>query len=151
MQEALEVALQLIVAMKHTNNGVPKIVNEFTLPLTGRKYVKLLVTELGVFDFQEDGINLIEIAKGITLDDLISLKKNFFMLKDYDDFLDNEQYQESLQTLKSEVRNHIKIQKQLKLFMEMQKSKFDEVAKNSKINEIEIMEQIKSYEKETRT
>ena len=73
------------------------------------------------------------------------------MLKDYDDFLDNEQYQESLQTLKSEVRNHIKIQKQLKLFMEMQKSKFDEAAKNSKINEIEIMEQIKSYEKETRT
>ena len=82
---------------------------------------------------------------------LISLKRNFFSLKDYDDFLDNEQYQESLQTLKSEVRNHIKIQKQLKLFMEMQKSKFDEVAKNSKINEIEIMEQIKSYEKETRT
>jgi len=70
MQEALEVALQLIVAMKHTNNGVPKIVNEFTLPLTGRKYVKLLVTELGVFDFQEDGINLIEIAKGVTLDEI---------------------------------------------------------------------------------
>ena len=70
------------------------------------------------------------------------------MLKDYDDFLDNEQYQESLQTLESEVRNHIKIQQQLKLFMEMQQSKLDEVAKNSQINEIEIMEQIKSYEKE---
>ena len=80
--------------------------------------------------------------------DLISMKRNFFMLKDYDDFLDNDQYQESLQILEAEVRNHIKIQQQLKLFMEMQQSKADEIGDRLQKKELEINDQIKAIEKE---
>ena len=62
----------LIVAMKHTHKGMPKIVSECSLPLTGKKCVKLIVTELGVFEFRENGLNLIEIGKGVTLDEIRS-------------------------------------------------------------------------------
>ena len=63
---------KLIVAMHHTHNGKSKIVNECNLPLTGKNCVKLLVTELSVFNFTEDGLNLIELANGVTLDEVRS-------------------------------------------------------------------------------
>jgi 3-oxoacid CoA-transferase len=58
----------LIVGMHHTHYGKPKIVTECALPLTGKRCVKLLITELGVFDFREHGLNLIELANGVTLE-----------------------------------------------------------------------------------
>lgn len=61
-----------IIAMHHTHDGRPKIVPECTLPLTGRQCVKKLITELGVFDFREDGLNLLELAQGVTLDHIRS-------------------------------------------------------------------------------
>ena len=80
--------------------------------------------------------------------DLIILKRNFFMLKDYEDFLDNTQYQEALQTLESEVRNHIKIEQQLKLFIETQQSKLEEIEKTLVLEEKSIALQIKNLESE---
>lgn len=62
---------KVIVAMEHTNKGVPKIVEECTLPLTGKGCCSLIVTEQAVFDFSKNGrLTLLEIAEGLTLDDI---------------------------------------------------------------------------------
>lgn len=65
-----------------------------------------------------------------TLKDLNTLKRNFFMVQTNQDFLNNDQYQEALQTLEAEVRNHIKIQQQLRLFIESQQTKLEDLEKN---------------------
>lgn len=64
----------VIVAMEHTAKGRHKILNECSLPLTGERCSKLIVTEQAVFDFSNDGrLTLKEIATGFTIDDI---KKN---------------------------------------------------------------------------
>jgi 3-oxoacid CoA-transferase len=63
---------KIIITMHHTQDGRPKIVPECTLPLTGKRCVKLIITELGVFDFREDGLNLLELSPGVTLDHIRS-------------------------------------------------------------------------------
>lgn len=81
-----------------------------------------------------------------TLKELNTLKRNFFMVQNNQDFLNNDQYQEALQTLEAEVRNHIKIQQQLRLFIESQQSKLEDLEKNS-INK-DSSEMITALEKE---
>ena len=62
---------KVIVAMEHTNKGFPKIVEACTLPLTGHGCCSLIVTEQAVFDFSKNGrLTLLEIAEGLTLDDI---------------------------------------------------------------------------------
>ena len=54
--------------MKLVNNdGSPKIVPRCTLPLTAMKAVDMVVTELALFSFENDGRALIELLPGITL------------------------------------------------------------------------------------
>src|SRR6476619_3710612 len=49
-------AKNIIVAMQHTNpKGESKLLSECTLPLTGVKCVKMIVTDLAVFDVTENG------------------------------------------------------------------------------------------------
>jgi 3-oxoacid CoA-transferase len=73
-----------VVTMEHTNKNVLKILNKCTLPLTGKKVVNLLITELGVFDFtREGGITLIEIGKGVTVDQIkINTECDFLVASD---------------------------------------------------------------------
>ncbi len=60
-------AKNIIVAMQHTNrDGESKLLKSCTLPITGLKCVKKVVTELGVFDITERGFELREIAPGVT-------------------------------------------------------------------------------------
>mmetsp|Transcript_26092 Transcript_26092/g.25710 ORF Transcript_26092/g.25710 Transcript_26092/m.25710 type:complete len:489 (-) Transcript_26092:40-1506(-) len=60
-----------IVCMEHTSKGAPKILKKCSLPLTGKRVVRMLVTEYGVFEFRRDtGMTLVEIASDITLDKL---------------------------------------------------------------------------------
>lgn len=66
-----------------------------------------------------------------TLKELNTLKRNFFMVQNNQEFLNNDQYQEALQNLEAEVRNHIKIQQQLRLFIESQQSKLEDLEKSS--------------------
>ncbi len=64
-------AKNIIVAMQHTNKaGESKLLSSCTLPITGLKCVKKVVTELGVFDITDRGFELKEIAPGVTIDEV---------------------------------------------------------------------------------
>ena len=64
-------AKNIIVAMMHTNpKGESKLLPKCTLPLTGVKCVKKIVTELAVLDVTEKGFKLLERAPGVTVDEI---------------------------------------------------------------------------------
>ena len=67
-------ARNIIVAMMHTNpKGESKILSKCTLPLTGVKCVKRIITELAVLDVMpEGGFRLMERAPGITIEEIKS-------------------------------------------------------------------------------
>jgi 3-oxoacid CoA-transferase subunit B len=66
-------AKNIIVAMQHTNReGESKLLKSCSLPITGLKCVKKVVTELGVFEITERGFELREIAPGVTIDEIRS-------------------------------------------------------------------------------
>jgi 3-oxoacid CoA-transferase subunit B len=67
-------ARNIIVAMMHTNpKGESKILPACTLPLTGVKCVKKIVTELAVLDVMpEGGFKLLERAPGVTTEEIKS-------------------------------------------------------------------------------
>jgi 3-oxoacid CoA-transferase len=62
---------RVIVLMEHvTKDNEFKIVEECTLPLTGKRCVSRIITELAVFDVTENGLLLIEIKEGTTIDEI---------------------------------------------------------------------------------
>ncbi len=63
-------AKKVIVAMEHTTKGKAKILKECTLPLTAKKEVDLIVTEMGVIEVREDGLVLVEINDTFTIEDV---------------------------------------------------------------------------------
>jgi 3-oxoacid CoA-transferase subunit B len=64
-------AKRLIVIMEHVNkNGEPKILNECTLPLTGKGVVNRIITDRAVIDIIPDGLTLVEVAMGYSVDDI---------------------------------------------------------------------------------
>jgi 3-oxoacid CoA-transferase subunit B len=62
---------RVIVVMDHTNKrGETKLLKECTLPLTGRGIVDRIITNLGVLDVVEGGLSIVEVADGVTMDEL---------------------------------------------------------------------------------
>ena len=62
---------RVVVIMDHTNKkGESKLLKKCSLPLTGAGVVDRVITNLGVFDVVEGGIRIIELAEGITEDDV---------------------------------------------------------------------------------
>ncbi len=62
---------KVIVVMDHTNkHGDSKLLKKCTLPLTGTGVVDRIITNLGVLDVVEGGLKIVEIADGVTEDEL---------------------------------------------------------------------------------
>jgi 3-oxoacid CoA-transferase subunit B len=64
-------AKNIIVAMQHVNKaGESKLLPKCTLPLTGVKCVKKIVTELAVLDVTPQGFRLLERAPGVSTEQI---------------------------------------------------------------------------------
>jgi 3-oxoacid CoA-transferase subunit B len=62
---------RVIVLMEHSSkNGEHKILQSCTLPLTGVGVVDRIITDLGVFDITPDGVTALEIAPGVTIEEI---------------------------------------------------------------------------------
>jgi 3-oxoacid CoA-transferase subunit B len=65
---------RVIVTMEHVSkDGQSKLLRECTLPLTGRRVVDMVVSELGVFTIDkhgDKGVTLLELADGVTVDEV---------------------------------------------------------------------------------
>jgi len=62
---------RVIVLMEHcAKNGEHKILQQCTLPLTGVGVVNRIISDLGIFDVAEDGLQAIELAPGVTTDEV---------------------------------------------------------------------------------
>ncbi|MEX0307990.1 MAG: 3-oxoacid CoA-transferase subunit B [Ruegeria sp.] len=62
---------RVVVVMDHTNkHGDSKVLKECTLPLTGQGVVDRIITNLGVLDVVEGGLKIVELADGVSDDEM---------------------------------------------------------------------------------
>ncbi|WP_037085079.1 3-oxoacid CoA-transferase subunit B [Neorhizobium vignae] len=74
---------RVVVLMEHEAKGESKLLPECDLPLTGKRVVDLVVTDLGVFTIARTGapqMVLVEIAEGVTLEEIKAKTKADFRI-----------------------------------------------------------------------
>jgi 3-oxoacid CoA-transferase subunit B len=64
---------RVVVVMDHvTKNGEPKLLEFCTLPLTGRRVVSRVITDLAVFDVADTAFHLVELAPEVTVAEVLA-------------------------------------------------------------------------------
>ena len=72
----------IIVAMMHTNKkGESKLLKKCSLPITGVKCVKKIVTNLAVIDVTSEGFLLLERAPGVSVEEIKSATQGKLIIK----------------------------------------------------------------------
>ena len=62
---------RVVVTMEHVaKNGKHKILSSCTLPLTGKQVVDRIITDMAVFDIVDKQLVLLELARGVTVDEV---------------------------------------------------------------------------------
>ncbi len=62
---------KVVVLMEHcAKDGSPKIIEQCSLPLTGKAVVSRIISDLGVMDITAEGVQLVELADGVSLEDI---------------------------------------------------------------------------------
>ncbi|WP_019961766.1 CoA transferase subunit B [Woodsholea maritima] len=74
---------RVVVIMDHTNKaGESKLLKKCDLPLTGKGVIDRVITTMGVFDVAEDGLHLIELAPGVSVEDITAATQAKFTIAD---------------------------------------------------------------------
>ena len=75
-------AKRLIVTMEHvTKKGEKKILNKCSLPLTGVRCVNRIITDYAVIDVARDGLELVELAPDVSVDQVQSMTEPRLIVK----------------------------------------------------------------------
>lgn len=61
---------RVMVIMEHNSKDEAKLVKKCTLPLTGSRMVKKVVTDIAVFEFFDEGLTLVDLCPGVTVDEV---------------------------------------------------------------------------------
>ncbi len=65
---------RVVVLMAHvTKNGESKILKQCTLPLTGKRVVDRVITELAIFDIDDKGMYLVDHAPNVSIEKIKAL------------------------------------------------------------------------------
>lgn len=76
-------ARKIIVIMDHLNkSGESKILKECSLPLTGKEVVNRIITDMAVMDVTNEGLQLVEVAEGYTVEDVLNATEANVIVKD---------------------------------------------------------------------
>lgn len=75
-------AKKVIIATRHTNRGIPKILKKCKLPLTAAHQVDLIVTEMAVMKVEKDGLHLLEVHPSYSLEEVIKATEAELVIND---------------------------------------------------------------------